>query len=414
MTIFEIINKLSNGGTDGMFSQIYGKSKGELLRQRARFLNCAENFSRLYPLCDDVRIFSVPASLILGGEFAPFQHGCCISAAASADVLGFVAFHDEMVARISSDFFETIEIDLSDLSDIAEKYQGFAAVIAGIISEFADMGIACSGFQAYLSSDIPEISAFDVNSVLNILICNIINNSVENKLTEIEIAKIGHKFSENHTDFLPFLSSSIGGVALFDMKNPHEPQVHKLNFDFSQWGYSLCMVDLGGESSFEKIDKDLKSVAESMGTDYLGDIDYEAFFDDISQICKKCSSRELAHAVWFMEESNRVCLEAESLNNGRFTDFLELFNESGDDMAVMYQSCYPAENEAKYKAALAVSMSRNYLGGSGAIRLCNGYLLAFVPDFMAKGYAEKIDAIMGNGCTKIMGLRKGESSELYV
>ena len=180
MTIFEIINKLSNGGMDGLFSQIYGKSKDELLRQRARFLNCAENFSRLYPLREDVRIFSVPASLFLGGEFAPYQHGFCISASVSADILGFVAYHDEQVVRISSDFFEKIEIDLCDLSDIAEKYKGFAAVAAGIISEFADMGISCGGFDAYISSDIPEISAFDINSALNIMICNIINNSVEN------------------------------------------------------------------------------------------------------------------------------------------------------------------------------------------------------------------------------------------
>ena len=112
MTIFEIINKLSNGGMDGLFSQIYGKSKDELLRQRARFLNCTENFSRLYPLREDVRIFSVPASLILGGEFAPYQHGYCISAAASADILGFVAYHDEEVVRISSDFFDAIEIEI--------------------------------------------------------------------------------------------------------------------------------------------------------------------------------------------------------------------------------------------------------------------------------------------------------------
>ncbi len=414
MTIFEIINKLSNGGMDGLFSQIYGKSKDELLRQRARFLNCTENFSRLYPLREDVRIFSVPASLILGGEFAPFQHSCCISAAASADILGFVAYHDEEVVRISSDYFDVIEIDLSDLSDIAEKYKGFAAVAAGIISEFANMGIPCCGFDAYISSDISEISAFDINSALNILICNIINNSVENKLSEIEIAKIGHKFSENHADFLPYFGSAIGGVALFDMKNPHEPQVHKLNFDFSQWGYSLCMVDFGGESSFEKIDKDLKSVAESIGADYLGNIDDEAFFDDISQIRKKCTSRELAHALWFVEENNRCRIEAECLDSGRFTDFLEIFNESGNDTAVMFLSSYSAENEEKFKAAFAVSMSRKYLGGSGAIRLCNGYLLAFVPNFMAKGYAETIDEIMGAGCTKIMGLRKEANGELYV
>lgn len=414
MTIFEIINKLSNGGMDGLFSQIYGKSKDELLRQRARFLNCAENFSRLYPLREDLRIFTVPASLILGGEFAPYQHGCCISAAASPDILGFVAYHDEEIVRISSDFFDAIEIDLSDLSDIAEKYKGFAAVVAGIISEFADMGISFGGLDAYISSDIPEISAFDFNSALNTLICNIINNSVKNKLSEIEIAKIGHKISDNHTDLLPYFGSAISGVALFDMKNPHEPQVHKLNFDFSQWGYSLCMVDLGGESSFEKIDEDLKSVAESMGVDYLGYIDDEAFFDDISQIRKKCSSRELVHAIWFVEENNRCRIEAECLESGRFTDFLEIFNESGNDTAMTLQSSYSAENEEKFKAALVFSMSQRYLGGSGAIRLYNGYLLAFVPNFMAKGYAETIDEIMGAGCTKIMGLRKEAKGELYV
>ncbi|MBR5514329.1 MAG: galactokinase [Ruminococcus sp.] len=416
MTIYEIINKISNGGMDELFSQVYSESDSEILRQRARYLNCAENFSRLYPLHEEIHIFSVPGRVEIGGNHTAQQHGNVLAAAVTPDILGFVAYHNENVVRIFSKDFEHVEIDLSDLSDIAEKYSGYGALTAEIISEFAAKGIICSGFDAYIMSDIPVESGFFSSVAFEIFIGNIINNSSDKRLSEIEIAKIGHfveqKYMEKEIGLESYLICAIGGIAAFELNYPHNPVIRRLDFDFSKSGYSVCLVDVGENNenftdTYKEILYDMKSVANAIGVEYLGEADEDAFFDNIAEIRKKCCDRAVNRAIYFFEENKRVFLEVEAVEGGRIHEFLELVNLSGKSFAIMLQNMQPS-------LKLALSISRRYLNGSGAVRVHGGYVISFVPDYMVGNYIKTLDNIFGQGSTKAMKFRKGAAGELYV
>ncbi len=427
MTIYEILNKISNSCMDGLFSQIYGESESEILRQRARYLNCAENFSRLYPLREDIRIFSVPARAEICGNHTDHQHGNVVAAAVTLDLLGFVAYHDDKIVRIFSEGFGSAEIDLIDLSDIAGKYSGFEALAAGVISEFAERGIICGGFDAYITSDIPVGGGLSSSAAFEILIGNIINNSSDIKLAEIEIAKIGqiaeHKWLGKKCGLMDQLICAVSGMAEFSLENPQEPVVRKIDFDFSQSGYSVCIVDVrenhsNFSSEYDEIVNDMKSVANAMGVEYLGEADEDDFFENIAEIRKKCCDRAVNRAIHFYEENKRVLLEVEAAEGGRIHEFLELVNSSGDSSAVLLQNMYSPENREIQGLTLALSISRRYLNGSGAVRVhgggFGGSVIAFVPNYMINGYVKTLDNIFGQGSTKVMRFRKGAVGELYV
>ncbi len=427
MTIYEIINKISNGGMDGHFSQIYGEFDSELLRQRARYLNCAENFSRLYPLREDIRIFSVPARVEIGGNHTDHQHGNVIAATVTLDILGFVAYHDEGVVRIFSEGLESVEINLSDLSDIAVKYSGYGALTAGVISEFAESGIICGGCDAYITSDIPVGIGLSSSAAFEILIGSIINNLADKKMTEIEIAKIGQiaerKYMDKKCGLMDQLICATGGIAAFDFKNPQEPVIHRIDFDFSLSGYSVCIVDVGeshvkSSGDYDEIVTDMQSVANAMGVEYLGEADEDEFFENIAKIRKKCCDRAINRAIHFFDENKRVLLEIEAFESGRIHEFLELVNSSGDSSAMLLQNMFPPEKREKQGITLALSISRKYLNGSGAVRIhgggFGGSVIAFVPDYMVNGYIKTLDNIFGQGSTKAMKFRIGAVGELYV
>ena len=43
------------------------------------------------------------------------------------------------------------------------------------------------------------------------------------------------------------MASSVGGVISIDFKNPSEPVINKINFDFTKTGYALCIIDSGAD-----------------------------------------------------------------------------------------------------------------------------------------------------------------------
>ena len=45
------------------------------MKNRARYLSAAENFSRLYPECDEIRVFSVGGAFEISGGWTEAQNG---------------------------------------------------------------------------------------------------------------------------------------------------------------------------------------------------------------------------------------------------------------------------------------------------------------------------------------------------
>ena len=426
MTISELANSLSSGAMDGLFSQIYHKNDREKLRQRARYLNAAENFSKHFPQCNDIHILSAPARVEIGGNHTDHQHGKILASAVTSDILAIFAVNSENIIRIYSEGYGIMEINLSDLSDIAIEKGTWTALVSGIISGFSKKQRTITGFDAYITSDIPVGCGLASSAAFEVLLGKIISYCSRFNSDTVEIAKIGQyaesEFNEKNCGLMDQLLCLTGGIAAIDMKNPENPLIEKVNFDFSDSGYTLCIVDTGSShenysNEYDNIVSDMKSVSEILNVKHLRDADDEYFYSNIAEIRRKCSDSAVLRAMHFFAENHRAEEERICLESGCFDEFLKLVNESGDSSAMLLRNVFSVKNPEIQPVMVAVAVSRLFLKGSGAVRVhgggFGGTILAIVPDYMVNGYINALDTVFGEGSTHIMSIRNSGAKLLY-
>lgn len=419
MTLYEITNALSNGGLNEVFSKIYANSEMELLRQKARYLNAAEKFSCLCPECEDVHVFSACGRTEIGGNHTDHQHGCVLAAAVTRDILAIAGVNGESVVRVFSEEYDPVGIDLSDLHPNIHERGTSAAIIRGIAAKFIEMGIEIDGFDAFITSDIPVGIGLSSSAAFEVMIAAIFDRFFNNgDLTSVEIAKIGQAAENEYfgkaCGLMDQLVCAVGGFSLINFKNFDSPSVQPVEFDFNSSGFSLCIVDTGGDhcsmsEDYSEIPNDMKLVAMELDREFLCEADEDIFYKHLPEIREKCHDRAILRAIHFFDENKRVAFEAEALSNGNLTDFFELVNKSGDSSAMLLQNMHSPKNTENRELMLAVTMSRRYLRGSGAVRVHGGGfaggIQAFVPTYMLNGYISELEAIFGQGCCTVMGIR---------
>ena len=426
MTIQELAHAISDGRLDERFRQLYGKTDRALLRQRARYLSAAEHFSRLYPECDNISIFSAPGRTEVGGNHTDHQHGCVLAAAVDLDVIALVHFHNEGVIRIKSEGHKPNEVDLSDLSPVPEEKGTSNAIIRGVAAKFAEMGVEIGGFNAYTTSDVLSGSGLSSSAAFENLIGTIIDRHYNNGAAgAIEIAKIG-QFAENvyfgkASGLMDQMVSSVGGFVAIDFREPADPEISPVDFDFSGAGYSLCITDTKGSHSdltddYIAVPAEMKSVAKALGAEFLRDVDSDDFYRKIPELREVCSDRALLRAAHFFDENERVTLETEAISNGDLEEFFRLVNESGNSSAQLLQNLYSIKSPEKQQIPLAIMLSRRVLQGSGAVRVHGGgfagTIQAFVPTYLAGHYASELDRVFGEGSCHVLSIRPEGGTEI--
>ena len=121
MNIEQLKQNLTDGSYDSALSKLYGTDPDVLNQQRARYLQAAETFSRLYPERSEVSVFSAPGRTEIGGNHTDHQHGCVLAASVNLDVIAIVAFHQEGVIRLQSAGYPQDYVELQDLSVHSEE-----------------------------------------------------------------------------------------------------------------------------------------------------------------------------------------------------------------------------------------------------------------------------------------------------
>ncbi|SHM40678.1 galactokinase [Ruminococcus flavefaciens] len=426
MKIYDLISGLSGGSFDEQLKMLYGSSEKAVLRNRARYLSAAENFSRLYPECEDIRVFSASGRTEVGGNHTDHQHGCVLAAAVSLDIIGIVRFHEDGVIRIKSEGYAADEIALSsyEVND-AEKGTS-AALVRGIAAKFAEMGVKISGFDAYFTSEVLSGSGLSSSAAFEVMIGTIINEGYnEGRASAVEIAKIG-KFAENvyfgkASGLMDQMVCAVGGFVAIDFADPEEPFITSVDFDFEKAGYSVCITDTKGShadltADYSAISEEMKHVAQALGCEYLRDADEEEFYDKLPELRKKCTDRELLRAAHFFAENTRAVDEAKALIDRDTEWFFELVDQSGTSSAELLQNLYSCQDPQAQQIPLTIMLSKRFLNGSGAVRVHGGgfagTIQAFVPNYLADDYAKEMERFFGAGSCYVLSVRPVGGCEL--
>ena len=415
MNTENVIANLNNGAYNPLFSRLYGSKKQSLEYQVQRYIKAIESFKMFFSNREQIKIFSAPGRTEIGGNHTDHQQGRVLAGAVNLDAIAIVSFHNEGFIRLKSEGFDMIQVDLADTA-IHPGESGDTAIVRGIVARFKEMGVTVEGFDAYTTSDVIRGGGISSSAAFEILVCTIINEHYnKGNGSPLDMARIGW-FAETtyfgkKCGLLDQTVSSFGGLVGIDFADVVNPIIEKIDYNFVQSGYTLCITDT--KSSHEDLTDDYVAIREEMeaiaaffGKKVLSQVDEAKFYESISELRQKTTDRAVMRAAHFFDETRRAKDEAESLKNGDFDTFLKLVNESGDSSSTLLQNLYSTKHPTSQALPLAIMISKRILGDKGAVRVHGGgfagTIQAFVPNDLVEAYATEIEKIFGKGaCLKL-------------
>ncbi|MGN1406335.1 MAG: galactokinase, partial [Erysipelotrichaceae bacterium] len=332
MKASELIKRITDNQYDEKFSELYS----DIAIQKIRYINLIDKYIELYG-DDDILIFSAPGRSEIGGNHTDHQHGKVLACAIDLDMACVLSFADNGIIELTSEGFGTSIVDINDLSVKEEEKGTTASLIRGITDAFVQRGLKVQGFKACMVSDVLGGSGLSSSAAFESLIGTIFSKGLNNgTVSDIEISKIG-QYAENvyfgkPCGLMDQMAASCGGFVYIDFKD--EPKVEKIDFNLSEYGYRLCVIDTRASHAsltdeYASIPSEMKLIAQYFGKEYLNEIDEEEFYKNISELRKLNNDRAILRAHHFLSENKRVSLMTEALRNKDIDTFFELVKRSG-------------------------------------------------------------------------------------
>ena len=401
-----------------LFSELYGKDKEVIASQQERYIKAIKAFHKFFPSRENINIYSAPGRTEIGGNHTDHQRGIVLAGAVNLDVIGVVAFHNDNVIRVKSEGYMIAELHVNDVNPNCND-DGTTALVKGILSKFKEKGVVVSGFDMYTTSDVICGGGISSSAAFETLIATVIDSKYNrSQSTPFEIAQYGwyaeNVFFGKKCGLLDQTVSSYGGLVSIDFYDISNPMIEKIDFDFQEYGYSLCITDT--KSSHENLTDDyvaireeMKQVAEQFGCEVLSRVNESDFYNSIPKLKKTCSERAILRSMHFFNETHRASMEANALKQGNIHRFLRIVNESGISSGNLLQNLYSTKTPTEQAIPLALTISRMVLGNSGAVRVHGGgfagTIQAFVPYENVEYYKMRMNELFGSNSCHEMRIR---------
>lgn len=415
MNIVEIKTAILGGKFDNSFKLLYG----DTVSAAKRYARACDSFKDIFPSSGEIRLFSAPGRTEVGGNHTDHQHGSVLAGSVNLDVIAVVSPNTDGKIRIKSEGYDMDVIDITDLQKKSEEIGKAAALIRGVCERFADMGCNLGGFNAYTTSNVLKGSGLSSSAAFEVLVGNILNGLFfENKADAITVAKIGQYAEREYfgkpCGLLDQMASSLGGFTYADFADPQNPVTESIDLDILSYGYTLCVVDTGGNHAdltddYAGITVECREISNALGVDYLREADTDKFYSSLGVLRRDCGDRAVLRAFHFFNEQARVGEQRAALKEGRFEDFLELVNASGQSSYDYLQNLYSTTNVSEQGLSLAIALTKQFLKGRGACRVHGGgfagTIQCYIPTEMLSAYKDMIEKVFGEGSCNILNIR---------
>lgn len=395
--------------------------------QYERYAQVLDDFVAVYGEGErDIHLFSAPGRSEVCGNHTDHNHGCVLAAAISLDAIAVASVNDTNTVNIKSAGYDMDTVSCDDLeindSDIGKS----RALVRGVMARFKQLGYNIGGFDATTSSRVLSGSGLSSSAAFEVLIGTMLNYLFnDGKISPVEIAQIA-QFSENvhfgkPCGLLDQMACSVGGFVEIDFKDPSEPIINKVDFDFSSCGHSLVIVDSKGNHAdltdeYAAVRSEMEAAAAVFGKQVLRDVDESEFMKNISLVREKTNDRAVLRALHFFADSDRVEKEINALKDGDFELFKSLVIESGDSSYKYNQNVFAPKQAESQPVSVALCLSERILKGKGAWRVHGGgfagTIQAFVPDELIEEYTDAMKAVFGDDSCYILSIRPVGGIEL--
>ena len=423
MTKISTLNEKINGGDNPLFKELYGSDVAELKVQADRYADLMAEFEKTYGT-DDVSLYSSPGRTEIGGNHTDHNYGRVLAGAVNLDNIAVAAKNGTNTVRIKSAGYPAFEVELSDFQPNEDEFYTSTSLVKGIAAKMKENGYEIGGFDACIEGRVPKGSGLSSSASFEVLIGAIFNALFsDGKMDAVENAIIG-QWSENNyfgkpCGLMDQTACSVGGLITIDFKDPANPIVKEVDFDFVSTGFSLVITDVGGghddpasQAEYASLPTEMKSVAAELGANVLREVTLEQIVDKIPEIRKKTGDRALLRAYHFQGDNARVVKQVEALENNDFNAFLEMVVESGYSSYMYNQNIFDVVHKDEQVVSLGLALSEMVLKGSGAWRVhgggFGGTIQAFVPQEKLNEYVEVLEHVYGKGtCHKLFIRSKG-------
>lgn len=419
-TCKELLTKLSARAYDERLGRLYCCEGAALAHVRERIAAAVARYREVFTAPEEspVAVFSGPGRTELGGNHTDHQHGKVLCASVNMDMLACAAPNATTIARIHSEGYPVLEVDLSDLTVHAEEAETSQSLVRGVAAGIVERGGAVAGFDAYMCSEVPAGSGLSSSAAYEVLVGVMMNHLFGNTLNPVEIAQVGqfaeNKFFGKPCGLMDEMASSVGGAVAIDFKDPAAPVVRRIGYDFTKSGHTLCVINSGADhadltAEYAAITAEMFAVAGSFGKHVLRDVDEAEFKRRIPELRGIHGDRAVLRAIHFFAESERAGAEADALDRGDFDGFLSLVRESGRSSSLWLQNTYVAADAHHQAIPMALAVAESVLNGAGAVRVHGGgfagTVQAFVPNGLLDAFRTRMEELLGAGMCHVLAIR---------
>ena len=424
MKAAELKKHIEEGGLSA-YAHLYS----DTCHQKERFIGAIDAFDALYGSERDVSVMSVPGRSEISGNHTDHNHGCVLAGAINRDIIAVVSKRDDGIIRLKSEGYDEITVDVREVSDPSDFADGTSrALVGGVVNGFLDRGLAIGGFDAYTTTEVLKGSGLSSSAAFEVMIGNILNHlynggAVDNK----EIAKIS-QYAENvyfgkPCGLMDQMACAVGGFVYIDFEDPKSPIVEPIDLSLSDMGYSLCIVNTGGNHAnltpdYAAVPAEMRAVAKALGKEVLRGISECDIISEIPTLRADVGDRAILRAIHFVRENERVAEAKAALKCADVDAFFDVLLRSGRSSFQYLQNVYTTVNVAEQGLSLALALAEGYLknikcayrvhGGGFA-----GTIQVFLPTAELDGFCRYMDASIGEGASMPLGIRSQGAVKLF-
>lgn len=417
------LKRLASEETGRRLASLYGKKGAGPARERCAGL--LERARAEFPGGGSILV-SAPGRTELGGNHTDHNRGRVLAAAVRHDALAAASPSGDSTVTLLSEGYPPVSIDLSRLDPLPEERGGTAALLRGTARWFKDSGRAIGGFNALMTSNVLSGSGMSSSACVEVLFASIFNHLFNAGVVDWpELAACG-QFAENGffgkpCGLMDQMACAGGGILAIDFGDPARPKWRRVKFDFEKSGYALVLVDTGGSHAdltehYAAIPLEMGRVARALGKDCLRDAPEEAFRADLAGLRASCGDRAVLRAMHFYAENERVDRMVAALERKDVGKYLRRAGESGASSWTILQNVATGADPSDQSLALALALTREFLGKEGACRVHGGgfagTMQAYLPRKRLDAYRDTMEAAFGPGCVLSISVRPEGAARL--
>lgn len=416
----QTLDFINTAAAKRVFEKLYKKEEAEA--NLARYAHVTKRFAEAFGDRDGLLLFTSAGRTEISGNHTDHNHGKVLAGSINLDCVGAAARNDSRTVHIISETFsQDFTIDLDKLAP-SDKKSGTIELTKGLIAGFLDKGYQAGGFDAYITSNVIAAAGVSSSASYEMLICSILNELFnDGRMDVVSYAHIG-KYAENvywdkASGLLDQMACAVGGLITIDFKNPAEPKVEKIDYDFAQSGYTEVIVQTGKghadlSADYSSVPNEMKRVAQFFGKEVLAEVDENSLIQQLSAVREACGDRAVMRALHFFEENKRVDAQVASLKADDFQGFLRNITASGNSSWKYLQNTYTVQTaEEEQGICVALALTELFLNQiqDGACRVHGGgfagVIMAMIPNDQVDAYISYIEKAMGEGSAYKMFIR---------